>query len=173
MRIERAVLTDRDEILKVMEEAASGLSEQDWYVTDDREYVEAHLGERGFILKAVFRERIQGFLSVHVPGQEEGHLGEYLGLNEEEKNLCAYMDSVAVREEARGQGLMRTLLAEAEKLLRAEGYVFLLGTVHPKNRFSHENFRRQGYRDLVSVEKYGGLPRVVVFKEIKTENHGK
>lgn len=167
IRIERAVPADTDEILKLMEEAVLGLQDPAWYVTDGAEYVKSHMEEQGFILKAVSGQQIQGFLSVHIPGQEEEHLGDYLRLNGAEKNLCAYMDSVAVRAKARGQGLMGALLEAAQERLWKEGYRFLLGTVHPQNRFSHENFRKQGYQDIAAAEKYGGLPRVIVCKELR------
>ena len=149
-----------------METAVTKPEHKDWYVTDDEAYILDHMGEKGFTLKAVRSEKMLGFLIVHRPGLEPEHLGDCIGLTDLEKHYSAYMDSACVCQEERGKGLMRRLLVEAEEVLTAEGNRHLFATVHPQNRYSLGNFLAMGYRIAAEGEKYGGLPRVIVYKEI-------
>lgn len=166
IRIRKASEADVDEIYMLMERTKKEIAQPDWYVIDDRNYVSRHVREEGFILKAEEEGRMLGFLLIHFPGAEEDHLGNYLDLDEEELRCAAYMDSVAVKPKARGKGLMGRLMSQAESMLKEMGYTRLMGTVHPDNSFSHGNFARQGYQDVIQVKKYGGLPRIVVCKWI-------
>lgn len=166
MEICTAKSGDVDEIMEIMEESFRTTESPEWYVTDSREYVLDHTQGEGFILKAVEEGKILAFLIVHIPEPEEDELGGFLGLPWEERKRCAYMDSVSVCPRARGRGLMGMLLEEAEKRLEREGIRHLLGTVHPQNRFSRNNVLRLGYREAGQARLYGGLPRVIIHKEI-------
>lgn len=156
---------DIDAIVEMMETARQQAENPDWYVIDGRDFVERHLKEEGFILKAVEGEELLAFLIVRFPGGAEDNLGVYLNLSEEEGRRVAHMESVAVCEKARGKGLQKRLMEEGEKRLGGMGYRYLMATVHPGNTYSHNNFLKLGYEDAAVVEKYDGLPRIVLKKE--------
>ena len=164
--IAKAAAKDASAILGIMEAAAMELEHKDWYVTDDEAYILEHMGEKGFTLKAVRGEQILGFLIVHMPKLETGHLGDCIGLGDLEKCRSAYMDSVCVCPKARGMGLMRRLLLAAQEELAKTGIRHLLATVHPQNQYSLQSFLALGYRAAARTEKYGGLPRLVMYKKI-------
>lgn len=170
IQIRNAGAEDAPEILEIMKAAADELENKEWYVTDDEAYILAHMSEKGFTLKAIAGEKIMGFLIVHMPELEPEHLGDWAGLTDEQKRRSAYMDSVCVRREARGMGLMKRLLQSAQEALASQGICHVLATVHPQNQSSLRSFLAMGYREIARAKKYGGLPRVIVYKEISDGN---
>lgn len=96
----------------------------------------------------------------------EENLGQYLKLNPEEMQKVAHMEIAMVRKEYRGQRLQNRMMQEAEPRLKEAGYRYLMGTAHPENVYSVNNFKWLGYEIVAEVLKYGGLPRYVFCKEI-------
>lgn len=159
-----AAADDLDKILRIMEAACRSVPDPAWFVASDRAFLQAHLSEKGFILLAEGPEGPSGFLVVKYPGDEPEHLGRDAGLSEVELPRCAYMDTVAVLPEARGNRLQVRLLAAAEQDLSASPYCHWLATVHPQNRYSLQNFMTCGYRVAATRKKYGGLDRHILYK---------
>ena len=87
-------------------------------------------------------------------------------MEEEQLKLCAMMDTAAVLPEFRGHHLQYEMMQTAERKLHKEGYRYLLCTVHPENKFSRENVKRQGYKKILTKEKYGGFLRDIWMKEL-------
>lgn len=69
-----------------------------------------------------------------------------------------------VREGYRGLGLQRQLIREVEKIAMKRGYNLLCTTVAPNNKFSINNFLKEGYVYTKTEEKYGGLTRNLYYK---------
>ena len=90
----------------------------------------------------------------------------FLNLNEEELTRVAHMEIAMVDEEFRGRGLQKELMKTAEEHLKFLGYHWLMGTAHPENVYSVNNFRKLGYEIVAKDLKYGGLPRYVFCKKI-------
>ena len=94
------------------------------------------------------------------------NLGEYLNLTKQESLMVAHMESAAVLPEYTGRGIQRQLMSAGEDIVLQQGYRYLMGTAHPENRYSVNNFLKLGYKILLETEKYGGLPRYVFCKEM-------
>lgn len=161
-----AEMEDLDEIMEMMTTARDTVENPDWFVEDNREYVKRHLGENGITLKACGQNKIMGFLIVDIPGEDEENLGFDLGFSKKERELTVLMESAIVRPEARGMGLQRKLLYEAEKWLEGRIYRYALATVHPENRYSRGNLLAMGYEEAMEKLKYGGLPRIIMRKQL-------
>ena len=99
-------------------------------------------------------------------GMEEENLGYDIGMQGRQLYECAIMDTVVVLPEYRGMHLQYEMMQTAERKLRKEGYRYLLCTVHPENKFSRENVKRQGYKKMLTKEKYGGFLRDIWMKEL-------
>ena len=80
--------------------------------------------------------------------------------------VVKYGGSAMVDEEFRGRGLQKELMKTAEEHLNFLGYHWLMGTAHPENVYSVNNFRKLGYEIVAKDLKYGGLPRYVFCKKI-------
>ena len=77
---------------------------------------------------------------------------------------CANQKLFLVREGYRGLGLQRRLIREVEQIAMERGYNLLCTTVAPHNKFSINNFLREGYLYATTEEKYGGLMRNLYYK---------
>lgn len=168
MTIRLASRKDIDEIMYIMESVKEGIENKEWFVEDDRNYVLEHLEDReqGTVLKAVADERIVGFLIIHVPGDSKDNLGNQLHFEKKQLNEVLHMESMIVIPEARGAGIQRKLLLEAERMIPRDNDKYILATVHPDNVYSRRNFRQMGYEEAAFAKKYGGLPRIIMKKEV-------
>ncbi len=165
--IRRAAASDIEGIMRVME-TAKKLAAFGWFISDDRDYVEEHIEKKGFIVTAQTEKgETAGFFMVDFPGETKRNLGSYLGLQGKELNQVVHMDSAAVLPKYRGNHLQELMMKEAEKILDdKKQYRYRMGTVHPENSYSLNNIKKRGYTILTTVEKYGGLPRHVMWKKI-------
>lgn len=146
------------------------LEEPSWFVPDDAAVIRNLLcSEKGLAWKAVEAETgtCAGMLLVFFPGTSEENLGNDAGLLEEEKKMAAHIESVAILPEFRGNGLQAQMMRLAEEEVRKRGYRYLLCTVHPENRFSRNNMVKAGFSSIVKKEKYGGLLREIMMKQLE------
>ena len=160
-------MADMDGIMAVMYEAQNDKTHPDWFVSDDEEYVRAHMKEHGFVIVAqcTDTDQIAGFFLVKYPEDEE-NLGHYLEFNEEQLSHVAVMDSAAVGGRYRGNGLQGRMLETAEKLLDKNRFYYLMCTIHPDNKFSRHNMESHGYKVQKTALCYGGLPRCILLKDL-------
>lgn len=193
--IRRGSQEDVKDIVYVMEEAVRSMERPEWFVSDDETFIREHIEKKGFIMVAErqigeegpeaeaaplvplasfapftpftpFTPRIGAFLIVKFPGLSEKNLGRTLDMSEEELLKAAHMESSAVLPSWRGMGLQKRLMEAAEKELLGGPHTLLMATVHPENRFSLENFLREGYEVKATVRRYGGLLRHVLLKDV-------
>lgn len=167
-QIKRAVYSDVEEIMEVMEKVKAD-TKPEWFVSDEREYVEEHIEKSGFILVAKTKDdKTAGFFMIDFPGQDSRNLGFHLELKGEELNHVAHMDSAAVLADFRGNHLQEELMRRGEELLNEMGgYRYRMCTVCPENRYSLYNLQKRGYMILMTTEKYGGLQRHIMYKDIE------
>jgi ribosomal protein S18 acetylase RimI-like enzyme len=116
-------------------------------------------------------------------------LGAYLGgemiafgilhaAGETKENLAHDIEDVAdIRENAnvkltivrpgyRGNGLQAALITKMEEHARREGFRYLSSTVSPTNPWSSANLEKCGFRPYKTLKKYGGMERILYFKEL-------
>lgn len=168
IQIRRAVPEDLAGIMKVME-AAKSSADREWFVSDNEDYVRAHIDQAGFAVVAESsRDGIAGFVMIDFPGMDERNLGAYLGLEGKELLRVVHMDSAAVLPEWRGQRLQEKMMAAAEDILdQMPQYHYRMCTAHPDNVYSLRNLERRGYKILTTAYKYGGLPRYILYKTMQ------
>lgn len=169
IKIVWAVKEDIPMIMKIMDTAFSLVPDESWYCTDSEYFVRRHIEEKGFTLKAVVDDEIAGFLTIRFPKDEADNLGDYVKLSEEEKRYVAHMESAAVLPSYRGMGIQKKLMAWGEEIIQKTEYKYLMGTAHPENVFSVNNFLKLGYEIVAEDEKYGGYPRYVFFKRCEAD----
>lgn len=168
----RAVPEDLDEIVSIIETAVQHAVSADWFVPDDRKFLERHLEQSGFILVAKSAAaRIAAYLLVRFPGADDDNLGRELTpggpvIPLDELAHVAHIESTAVCPDFYGNHLQSWLVQEAETYLKPLAYRHLMATVHPDNRYSLNSMLRQGYRIVSTTQKYGGLRRHILYKEL-------
>lgn len=167
--IERADPLDYLIMADVIQSVWQQIEQKDWFVADDSEYTRHTLTEgNGIGYKAFEAESgtLAGVFIAALPGDREENLGRDIGLSQEELGKVAHMESVAILPEYRGNGLQYILMKTAEEELRKQGFRHLMCTVHPENKYSRNNMIKQGYRVVLTKEKYGGYLRDILLKEI-------
>ncbi|MBE7720990.1 GNAT family N-acetyltransferase [Lacrimispora indolis] len=167
--IERADPSDYLIMADVIQSVWQQIEQKDWFVADDSEYTRHTLTEgNGIGYKAFEAESgtLAGVFIAALPGDREENLGRDIGLSQEELGKVAHMESVAILPEYRGNGLQYILMKTAEEELRKQGFRHLMCTVHPENKYSRNNMIKQGYRVVLTKEKYGGYLRDILLKEI-------
>lgn len=107
-----------------------------------------------------------GLFTTLLPGLGQENLGRDLGFTDEELMKSAHMETVIILPKYRGHHLQARLMSRAEEDLKKSGYRHLLCTIHPDNPYSLNNALSLGYKVEKTVEKYGGLPRNILLKEI-------
>lgn len=81
-------------------------------------------------------------------------------------NRVLHMDSASVLLEHRGHHLESRMIAYAETLVDTSKYHYAFATVAPENLASLKSLTKNGYRIMVTKEKYGSLMRCVMMKSL-------
>ena len=161
--LKTAAFADVPAIMRIMGEAHRAMADPSAYITDDEAYIAAHIRDEGFTLLAETDGVTAGFFLICVPGLSDNNLGCYLGFSRQQLLGVAMMDSAAVLPEFQGLGIMGAMFQKAVELTEPV-YPYLLGTVAPENMPSRKNFEKCGFSVLQTIEKPGGLTRLLMGK---------
>lgn len=162
--IRPAAEADLPVLFSIMEQGLASVP-KGWFAGETMEFLQTHLSGQGFILLAQTPNgAIAGYFAARFPKDAPDNLGLDVGLPEEELPFVAHGELAVVAPAFRGQGLQLRLLEALEGRLCRLGYRHLLCTIHPENRFSRRNMEAAGYRPILQKEKYGGLPRLILYK---------
>lgn len=160
-----ASLEQTDAIYSLMQDVHDRMDNKTLYVCDDLEFVKAHIKDSGFTVIACNEaSEIVACFIVRFPGLEEDNLGRDIGLEGEELNQVAHMESAVVLPEYRGRGLQLAMLQYAEEMIDKSKYKYLMATVSPDNLWSYHSLEKNGYKLKLTKEKYGGLIRRIYMK---------
>ncbi len=163
--IEQATPKDAEEIYKVMQMVYSKLIDKSIYVCDNLEDVKSILMESGFGVVALNKKQnIVGCLLCKYPGDSQDNLGRDILLPEPELAKVVHAETAVVLEDYRGNSLQSKMLRLAERFIDKEKYRFLLATVSPDNPASFKTLEQNGFRHIITKEKYGGFIRRVYRK---------
>ncbi len=164
----RATKEDTGALAQLMDEVRAALEHPEWFALYDfEEYIQDILDtDKGRVWKAVDPDtrQIAAMYTVVYPGTDPDNLGRDIGLSAPELLRVAHMDAVVVHPLYRGYGLQQKLTMLVEQEVCAEGFRYLMCTVHPDNVYSRINMEKCGYRVVKEALKYGGLPRLIFLK---------
>lgn len=155
---------DSIEIYSLMRKVYDKLEDKSLFFCDDLDYVQRHIESEGFAIKVEQDGKLVASLIVRFPMDDEDNLGNDVGISELHK--VAHLESIVVDEECRGNGLQDKMIKCAEEIIRESGYTYLMATVSPDNKYSLDNFERNGYEVMKIKEKYGGMMRAILLKNV-------
>lgn len=158
-----------EEAVRLVQSTEEKMKEKSWFVAESLEEFDRWMRkDQGwlYVAKDCSSGQLAGMFFVVLPGMEEENLGYDIGMQGRQLYECAIMDTVVVLPEYRGMHLQYEMMQTAERKLHKEGYRYLLCTVHPENKFSRANVKRQGYKKILTKEKYGGFLRDIWMKEL-------
>lgn len=169
IQLKKAEKKQYEEVADLIQAVWERVENKAWFSKESKEeIVEALEAERSIAYVAVEAEgqRLAGIFTIAFPGTDESNLGRDLGMEEEKLPYVAHMDYAAILPEYRGNHLQYQLMQMGEEELQIIGYRYLMCTVHPDNRYSMKNVLQQGYQVMKTKEKYGGLIRNILLKEL-------
>lgn len=151
-------------IMQVWEE----MPDKELFVVDGTtiDWITSCLKEKGFgITVRTSQGELAGVLIVYFPGENVDNLGREIGLSGEALTQVAHMDTAVVAKAHRGHGLERRMVEYAEDCLKGTKYRYLMATVSPDNPASLRSLEKNGYRVMMTKEKYGGYQRDILLKD--------
>lgn len=167
-RLRPATPTDAPYIHQIMCTVSEAMQNRTHFVCDSLDFVQRHIHDEGQCIVACNEQgKVVASLIVRFPGMAGDNLGREMDLTEEQLMCVAHMESAVVLPECRGAGLQQRMLVYAEEILSAQNYRYLMATVAPENTPSLHNLQKCGYKIVKTTEKYGGLCRHVLLKQIK------
>ncbi len=110
--------------------------------------------------------RLAGILLTDVPGDDEENLGLDAGLEDKELEKVMHVEYAAVLKEHTGRHLQQNMMARLEEELKGSHVRYLMCTISPDNPGSLKSALNNGYRVVKTMEKYGGLLRHVLMKQL-------
>ena len=155
-----------DELCRIQEEAFDKLPDPSLLRRNTRDMLGACLSEPHCTLGAFCGDVLAAFGVLWRGGQTEENLGKLLDLDGEQLERIYNVKLIIVRPPYRGAGLQRELLRRLESIARADGCRMLCATVAPANGHSMRNFIAEGYAEYGTFNKYGGLERKLLYKEL-------
>lgn len=162
-----AKLEDAEKIHGIMVTVYEELENKELYICDDLEFVKANMEENGFCIVAYdCKGNIAGTFLIRYPGDAEDNLGRDLNFSVAEQKRVVHMESAVVLPEYRGNHLQSKMLQYGEAFIDKEKYQYLMATVSPDNPASYKSLEKNGYRHVLTKEKYQGLKRRIYCKKI-------
>lgn len=165
-QVRKADYNDVPTIMNIINVAVENLPQKNWFYANDENFVKEHIENKGFSLVATAGEEITGFILVRFPKGDEDNLGNHVK-EKIDLNKVVHMESTAVLPKFRNKGIQKLLLEKAEEKLKDTEYCYYMGTIDPDNEYSLRTMLGRNYNIIDTVEKYGGLTRNIMYKEIK------
>jgi GNAT superfamily N-acetyltransferase len=158
------------EIMALQEKVVRHLSRPDLLQPFSREFMETHLGAKGFVIGALVRGELVAFCGGYFPdvGDREWNLGYDLGLDDpDELRSVANLQIICIDPRHRGYGLgMLMCTAVIETIRGMSRFRHLCATISPYNYWSLNMALSCGLvvRDIKL--KYGGKLRCIAYLDL-------
>ena len=84
----------------------------------------------------------------------------------QDKLTSANVKLIIVRPSYRGNGLQKIIINKLQEHAKNCGFSYLCATVSPVNNYSLNNFLGTDFINYKTLNKYGGLSRILLYKKI-------
>ncbi len=160
---------EAEHMFRLMRQVWQEMADKSLFAVDtlSLEWIQKSTTETGIGITAWSGENeLAGMLIACFPGMDEENLGWDIGLPEEQLPYVANMEAAAVLSAHRGHHLEQRMIAFAEEYLRRHTEVrYFMATISPENAPSLRSAEHNGYRAVLTKEKYGGWMRHIMLKE--------
>lgn len=160
-------MDDVPKIHQIMEDIDMEINTADIFVKDDKEFIEHHIEEEGFIVKVSTKNKIIAFLIARFPEDAKDNLGLDAEMKAHELDHVAHIESLAVVPKHRGRRLGHKMIKYADKIIKQRGLKYSMATVSPRNKYSLINFLKHDYEVIKLKNKYSGVKRLILLKNHK------
>jgi len=135
------------------------------------DFMEEHLGTKGFVLGVLSGNDLLAFRNVYFPDADdsEWNLGIDLGFPPEILNMVANLQMVCVHPSCRGNAIAATMNRHAISIIRELGiHNHVCATVSPYNFWNIRILLDSGFIIKKLTEKYGGKLRYIVHQDLRS-----
>lgn len=165
----RAQLSESGKLHELMVMVYEAMDDKSMFVCDNEQYIKDHIEEQGFIIVAEDKDKPVGLAMFRFPGFAEDNLGHDIGLEEADFLKVSHAESALVHPDYRGMHLQARMIEYGINLIDHRKYRYLCATVAPDNVASRKTLEGLGFIAVAKKEKYGGLTRLIMKKELTIE----
>lgn len=170
--MKRLYLEDLPIIEQVQEKVIESISDKSSLQALTTEEFLFILNEQGLLVGAFVEDELIGFRALLIPEIDDEHLGWDIGLPSEELRKVIYQEISVVLPEYRGNRLQQKLAEVIMKELPnlKDEYRYICCTVAPMNIPSLKDKFTQSMHIAALKEKYEGLRRYILVKDLEKPN---
>ena len=153
-------------LLEIQEETfAHAAGQKDFLRRNTEETFAVCFPEPSLVIVAYRGEEMIAFGILHAAGETKENLAHDIEAVADIREN-ANVKLTIVRPQYRGNGLQAALIRKMEEHARAKGFRYLSSTVSPTNPWSSANLEKCGFYPYKTLKKYGGMERILYFKEL-------
>ncbi|HOO54359.1 MAG TPA: GNAT family N-acetyltransferase [Methanothrix sp.] len=160
---------DIQEIINLQDIVLAKIKDSDTYYPVSKEVLKGLLNNGDTAMGVVISEELVGFCIIHLPGLEQGNLGRDIEMSEEDLNTVAHIQFIFVHPDYWGYSIQNKLIKHVLNIVTDAGCRHVLCTISPKNYYSLYNTLQWGFSIREIKEKYGGLLRYILCKNISID----
>jgi ribosomal protein S18 acetylase RimI-like enzyme len=157
---------DLQDIINLQEIVLANIKDSDTYYPVSKEILKELLDSGDCAMGVVIDEGLIAFCIIHIPGLEQGNLGRDIGMSEMDLNTIAHIQFIFVHPDYWGYSIQNKLIKNILDVVKDIGCRHVLCTISPKNYYSLYNTLQWGFSIREIKEKYGGLLRYILCKNI-------
>lgn len=165
-------LDDVGKILSLQQKVFDTLKEKSFLAALTEEDLTNILQGNGTMIGAFADDKLIAFRAMLEPEIDEEHLGKDAGLDRSEWPLVIYQEISNVDPDFRGNGLQQYLGRLLMKQVDTERFKYVCATVAPFNIASLKDKFSHGLEIVALNEKYGGMLRYTLMKELTKNESG-
>lgn len=158
-----------DALHRLHQAVVAGLHHPHLFRPDSRAFMSQHIEARGRTVGIFVDRDLIAYAVISFPNDDPDNLGRDLPLPPEEFAHVADYDGSAVRPDFRGNRLQQRMTEMRHRYALANDRYHILGTVSPQNAYSLANFLAIGCRVKGVKEKYGGMLRLIIHRDLRED----
>lgn len=158
-----------DALFRLHQVVVAGLHHPHLFRPDTRAFMAKHLEARGRTVGTFVDDELVAYAAISFPNDDPDNLGRDLPLPPDEFGHVANYDGSAVHPDFRGNGFQQRMTDMRHRYALAHDRYHILGTVSPLNARSLGNFLAIGCRVKNIKEKYGGMLRLIIHRDLRDE----
>ena len=156
-----------EELYKLHQLVVSRVHHPHAFRPDSRSFMEQQIERRGRTVAVFCDGKIVAYAAISFPDDDPDNLGRDLPLPEEELSHVADYDGSAVHPDYRGNQLQQLMTHMRHRYALLHDRYHILGTVSPLNPVSLQNFLDLGCRVRNIKQKYGGMVRLIIHRDLR------
>ena len=161
---------DLPQIMAIQDIILNRLSRNDLLEAFSHEFMESHIGAKGFIIGIFVQNELIAFRNVYFPDvkDREWNLGYDIGLKSpDDLERVANLQMICVHPNFRGNSLGRRMNFNAIEIIRRmQRYTHLCATVSPYNYWNIRILLKSGFTIRKLKPKYNGKLRYVMYQNL-------